>query len=188
MNGFINSLHYVVNLQFHGFWIYISEIFKSDLEKRVNSVCPGLKDIISQRIDNDWMDLLWAYAQKTGNDSNYLMKADDGYMCLFNNIFRLEMFRRGIETQKKRNPSIEEIITDKDAIEGIMSIFDMMSDIQKRPGGIDQFWKELFCFSDDILGDDYLIRLFWQQSQNRKPVFYLLYTCCSIRIRIKKPT
>ena len=149
------------------------EIFKSDLEKRVNCVCPDLKDIISQRIDNDWMDLLWAYAQKTGNDSNYLMKADDGYMCLFNNIFRLEMFRRGIETQKKRNPSIEEIITDKDAITRIMSIFDMMSDIQKRPGGIDQFWQEHFCFSDDILGDDYLIRLFWQQSQNRKPVFYL---------------
>lgn len=149
------------------------EIFKSDLEKRVNSVCPELKDVISQKIDNDWMDLLWAYAQKTGNDSNYLMKADDGYMCLFNNIFRLEMFRRGIETQKKRNPSIEEIITDKDAIEEIMSIFDMMSDMHRRSGGIDQYWEEHFYFSDDILGDDNLIRLFWLQSQNRKPVFYL---------------
>ena len=148
------------------------EIFKSDLEKKVNKISPQLKDSLSQKIDNDWMDILWAYAQTFGDEKSYVQKADDGYMCLFNNIFRLEMFRRGIETQKKRTPSIDEIITDEKSTNDIISIFDMMSDIQNGAGTV-QYWNDYFYFSDDTLGEEESIRLFWQQNQNRKSVFYL---------------
>ena len=148
------------------------EIFKSDLEKAVKKVSPELKDDLSQKIDNSWMDILWTYAQSADKEEDYVKKADDGFMCLFNNIFRLEMFRRRIETQKKRTPTIDEIITDADAVSDIISIFDTMSDIQKNKG-IVEYWNEYFYFSDETVGRDDLIRLFWLQSQSRKPVFYL---------------
>lgn len=75
------------------------EIFKSDLEKTINKISPNLKDEFSQKIDNNWMDVLWAYAQSC-EEEDIVKKADDGFMCLFNNVFRIEMFRRGIESQK----------------------------------------------------------------------------------------
>ena len=148
------------------------EIFKSDLEKKVNKISPELKDILSKKIDNNWMDVLWAYAQSFEGEKNFVQIADDGYMCLFNNIFRLEMFRRGIEKQKKRTPSIDEIITDAEAVNEVILYFDMMADIHKIQG-INHTWNDYFYFSDETIGKKDVIRLFWQQEKNRKPVFYL---------------
>jgi len=149
------------------------EIFKSDLEKAIKKISPDLKDELSKKIDNDWMDILWEYTLSSNKkDEDYVKKADDGFMCLFKNIFRMEMFRRGIEKQKKRTPTIDEIITDEKAISDVISIFDTMSDM-KKDKGILQYWNEFFYFSDDTIGEGDRIRLFWFQSQNRKPVFYL---------------
>lgn len=148
------------------------EIFKSDLEKAINNISPELKDAISVKIDNSWMDMLWHYAQNLPEKKDIVEKADEGFMCLFNNIFRIEMFRRGLEKKSKRNPSIDEIITDKESIEDVISVFDCMSEIHKN-GGIQQYWDKYFYFNDDYLGVSDKIRLFWNQNQNRKPVLYL---------------
>jgi len=148
------------------------EIFKSDLEKAVKRISPELKEDLSKKIDNSWMDILWTYAQNSTKEEDIVKKADDGFMCLFNNIFRMEMFRRKIETQKKRTPAIDEIITDEKSISDIISIFDMMSDLQKGEG-ISAYWNNYFYFSGDTVGVTDKIRLFWLQSQSQKPVFYL---------------
>ena len=148
------------------------EIFKSDLEKTVNRISPNLKDQLSIKIDNSWMDILWSYAQINDGEFDLVKKADDGYMHLFKNVMRMELFRRGIEDQNNRQARIEEIITDETSIKSIISIFDVMSEIQKD-GGLQTFWDSLFYFSNDMIGEESLIRLFWLQKQNQKPVYFL---------------
>ncbi len=148
------------------------EIFKSDLEKTVNRISPNLKDQLSIKIDNSWMDILWSYAQTSDGDFDLVKKADEGYMHLFKNVMRMELFRRGIEDQNNRQARIEEIITDEISIKSIISIFDVMSEIQKD-GGLQVFWDSLFYFSNDMIGEESLIRLFWLQKQNQKPVYFL---------------
>ncbi len=150
------------------------EIFKSDLEKAINKIAPSLKDDLSKKIDNEWMDILWDYANlfEYENDADLIKKADDGFMNLLNNIFRIELFRRGIETSTKRNALIEEIITDEESISRIISILDTLSDIHKN-GGIESHWQQYFYFSNNVVGEDDKIRLFWRQEQSQKPVFHL---------------
>ena len=148
------------------------EIFKSDLEKAIKRISPDLKDEISIKIDNAWMDIMWTYAQSSNDDSNIVKKADEGFMQMFKNIFRLELFRRKIEVKTNRQASLDEIITDEDSIKQIISIFDTMSDIQKTIG-IADYWNKFFYFSDSVLGESDHIRLFWLQKQSQKPVFYL---------------
>ena len=147
------------------------EIFKSDLEKAIKRISTDLKDEVSNKIDNAWIDILWTYAQSC-DDNNIVKKADDGFMQMFKNIFRLELFRRGIELKKNRQATIDEIITDEDSIRKIISMFDTMSTIQKT-SGITDYWKQYFYFDDNVIGQDSLIRLFWLRQQSRKPVFYL---------------
>lgn len=148
------------------------EIFKSDLEKAINKISPKLKDEISIKIDNSWMDILWGFANLDGESVDVVKKSDDGFMHLFNNLFRLELFRREIETKKNRLARIDEIITSEEAVTDIISLFDVMSDIQKKEG-IQEYWNSFFYFSDEVVGNQEQIRLFWQQKQNQKPVFYL---------------
>ena len=131
-----------------------------------------MKDEISIKIDNAWMDIMWTYAQSSNDDSNIVKKADEGFMQMFKNIFRLELFRRKIEVKTNRQASLNEIITDEDSIKQIISIFDTMSDIQKTIG-IADYWNKFFYFSDSVLGESDHIRLFWLQKQSQKPVFYL---------------
>ena len=116
------------------------EIFKSDLEKAIKRISPDLKDEISIKIDNAWMDIMWTYAQSSNDDSNIVKKADEGFMQMFKNIFRLELFRRKIEVKTNRQASLDEIITDEDSIKQIISIFDTMSGIQKTIG-IADYWN-----------------------------------------------
>ena len=150
------------------------EIFKSDLEKAINKIAPSLKDDLSKKIDNEWMDILWDYANQFehDNDAELIKKADDGFMTLLNNIFRIELFRRGIETSTRRNALIEEIITDEESISCIISILDTLSEIHKS-GGIEKHWQQYFYFSNNVVGEDDKIRLFWRQEQSQKPVFHL---------------
>ncbi len=149
------------------------EIFKSDLEKAIKGISPVLKDDISKKIDNSWMDLLWGYANLYYNNENQVVRvADDGFMHLFNNIFRLELFLRGIEAKNNRQAKIEEIVTEEKDVINIMSIFDVISDLQKNEDII-AYWDKLFYYSDDVCGKETQIRLFWLQKQNQKPVFHL---------------
>ena len=148
------------------------EIFKSDLEKAINKISPTLKDEISIKIDNSWMDILWSFANTTCEGYDVVKKADDGFMHLFRNIFRLELFRRGIETKSNRTAEISEIIREEKDIMDIISIFDVLSEMHIN-GGIQQYWDCYFYFSDEVVGREDQIRLFWLQKQSQKPVFYL---------------
>lgn len=150
------------------------EIFKSDLEKSINKIAPSLKDELSKKIDNEWMDIVWDYANQSDyeDDAELIKKADSGFMNLLNNIFRIELFRRGIEKSKKRHATIEEIITDEASICQIIATLDNLSDIHKN-GGINNYWCQYFYFSDEVIGQESKIRLFWQQAQSQKPVFHL---------------
>jgi len=161
------------------------EIFKSDVEKAVEEISPNLKEEISKKIDVDWMDFVWDYTNpafstspKQGQttlcndeENDLLDSADDAYWFLFQNIFKIEMYRRGIETKVNRNAEIKEIITDEASIKNLIEIFDVIVSIY-RDTGIDEQWNSLFYFSDDETGRDDKIRLFWSK-QNWMPVFHL---------------
>ena len=148
------------------------EIFKADLEKAVNVVSPELKDILSKKIDNEWMDVLWYYANSCETD-DVVRKADDGFKHLFDNVFRLELFRRGIETKNDRHvKDISEIINDKASIEQIIDILDTVQKTQ-QDYGITEHWYRYFYFSDSLDGINDKIRLFWQLKRSQKPVFHL---------------
>lgn len=150
------------------------EIFKSDLEKAIKKISPELKDELSKKIDNEWMDIVWDYANQFNydDDAALIKKADDGFMNLLNNIFRIELFRRGIESSTNRHASIDEIVTDVDSIQQIISYLDNLSSIHIS-GGITNYWQHFYYFSDEVIGQDEKIRLFWLQAQSQKPVFHL---------------
>ena len=150
------------------------EIFKSDLEKAIKKISPELKDELSKKIDNEWMDIVWDYANQFNydDDAALIKKADDGFMNLLNNILRIELFRRGIESSTNRHASIDEIVTDVDSIQQIISYLDNLSSIHIS-GGITNYWQHFYYFSDEVIGQDEKIRLFWLQAQSQKPVFHL---------------
>lgn len=155
------------------------EIFKNDFEKAVKNISDKLKDDISIKIDNAWMDIVWHYAQNCNCEKDDIVTvADEGYMRLFRNIMRLELFRRGIESKDNRSATINEIITDEDSIKQIMHYFDTFSKIDKanvsegQGGGIENNWYNTFYFSNDVIGRADKIRLFWADKK-RKPVIYL---------------
>lgn len=166
------------------------EIFKSEFERHIKGIDETLKEEISRKIDNEWMDILWDYVYADANiaDDDKIRKADEGYMNLFNNIFRIEMFRRKLETEKNRQPSFYEILQTVQDVEDVKSIFDVLATINcaKNNNGIVGLWYSFFYFSDNVIGqetnddassttkeDAKRIRLFWQRPQDRKPVFYL---------------
>lgn len=153
------------------------EIFKSDLEKAIAKIDGDLKRDVANKLDNAWMDIVWDYANPDVNGEGerreeIVRRADDGYMQLINNILRLELFRRDIEPSKNRPATIDEIFTDKQAVEQIVSILDTISDIHKSEGGIATNWYKYFYFSEAVVGEDNKIRLFWD-NKNRKPVIHL---------------
>lgn len=153
------------------------EIFKSDLEKAIAKIDGDLKRDVANKLDNAWMDIVWDYANPDVNGEGerreeIVRRADDGYMQLINNILRLELFRRDIEPSKNRPATIDEIFTDKQAVEQIVSILDTISYIHKSEGGIATNWYKYFYFSEAVVGEDNKIRLFWD-NKNRKPVIHL---------------
>lgn len=153
------------------------EIFKSDLEKAIAKIDSDLKRDVANKLDNSWMDIVWDYANPDVNGEGerrdeIVNRADDGYMQLINNILRLELFRRNIEPSKNRPATIDEIFTDKQAVDQIVSILDTISNIHKSEGGITENWEKYFYFSEAVIGEDNKIRLFWD-SKNRKPVIHL---------------
>ena len=153
------------------------EIFKSDLEKAIAKIDGDLKRDVANKLDNAWMDIVWDYANPDVNGEGerreeIVRRADDGYMQLINNILRLELFRRDIEPSKNRPATIDEIFTDKQPVEHIVSIPDTISHIHKSEVGIATNWYKYFYFSEAVVGEDNKIRLFWD-NKNRKPVIHL---------------
>ncbi len=160
------------------------EIFKSEFERHIKNIDSTLKEEISRKIDNEWMDIAWDYVYSDPEvaDKDKIRKADDGYMNLFNNILRIEMFRRKLETKNNRQPTFDEILKSEKDVKVIEGILDILASINKDTKGIVGYWNSFFYFSKNITGVEVAeeenedghkdkIRLFGENL--RKPVFYL---------------
>lgn len=153
------------------------EIFKSNMVAQIKSIDEDLKDEFVRKMDNQWIDIVWSYTDKTINDSrngsDVTKGADEKYAQLFNNIFRLEYYRRRLDTRDANNPGISTILNNREGVESVMKILDTLSAIHKNEG-FKVLWNKYYFFSDVATGGPRAsesIRLFWNQKQ--RPVFEL---------------
>lgn len=145
------------------------EIFKSDMIATIKKVDEKLKDDFSKDMDTKWIDIVWDYTNKTINDKRQPLDitndADMKYSMLFHNIFRVEYYRRNLGAGGLDEQNINSIFKDTEGVIGVMDIFDTLYSIHKNKG-FDALWYKYFYFSEDTVGDDNLIRLFWKQKHN----------------------
>jgi len=145
------------------------EIFKSDMIATIKKVDEKLKDDFSKDMDTKWIDIVWDYTNKTINDKRQPLDitndADMKYSMLFHNIFRVEYYRRNLGAGGLDEQNINSIFKDTEGVIGVMDIFDTLYSIHKNKG-FDDLWYKYFYFSEDTVGDDNLIRLFWKQKHN----------------------
>ena len=125
-------------------------------------------------MDTEWIDIAWDYTDKTINEKRKALDitndADKKYSSLFQNIFRLEFYRRDMPSLGYQDVTIENILSDADSINSIIDIFDTLYSIHKNEG-FNELWYKYFYFDDQVVGQDEKIRLFWKQK--RMPVFEL---------------
>ena len=145
------------------------EIFKSDMIATIKKVDEKLKDDFSKDMDTKWIDIVWDYTNKTINDKRQPLDitndADMKYSMLFHNIFRVEYYRRNLGAGGLDEQNINSIFKDTEGVIGVMDIFDTLYSIHKNKG-FDDLWYKYFYFSEDTVGDDNLIRLFWKQKHS----------------------
>lgn len=153
------------------------EIFKSDLIARIKNIDEGLKDRFTKDMDTRWIDIVWDYTDKTLSDRrpqiDVTNDADVKYAMLFHNIFRLEYFRRGLYQNDKEELDYSVLLSDAQGIESIGEIFETLYTIHKEIG-YKELWDKYFYFSDDVIGKDDSIRLFWKKK--RESVFEIALT------------
>ncbi len=151
------------------------EIFRSQLEQHVAAIAPERKQELSLKLDTTWMDVIWAYAQASGKE--IIVKADSAYMNLFRNIFLMELCRREIIAKKTVPLSsyLPEVLRDADDVERLIQTLDIIATIHTTVG-INDEWTTFFYY-DDIytcpVGKADKIRLFQQQRQHQKSIFYI---------------
>lgn len=144
------------------------EIFKSDIIATIHKVDLDLKDKFSIQMDNQWIDIVWAYTNQEISDKRKALdvtnEADQKYDMLFYNILLIEKYRRNLQIF-----DIASILSDRDAINAVMDLFNFFYDIHKNKGGFAAYFNEYFYFADEKTGMDDKIRLFWQKKKS--PVF-----------------
>lgn len=143
------------------------EIFKSDIIGKIKSVDETLKDRFSTKMDTRWVDIAWDYTDKTISDKRLQLdvtnEVDAKYSKLFQNIFRLEYFRRGLFNGAKEEVNYDTILSDTDGIESIEEVFDTLYAVHKNVG-FRNLWDKYFYFSDAFVGQSDSIRLFWKKN------------------------
>ncbi len=144
------------------------EIFKSDMIAAIKKIDDNLKDNFSKDMDTKWIDIVWDYTDKSINDKRQPLDitndADSKYAMLFHNIFRVEYYRRNLGVGGSEEQDINNIFKDTEGINSVIDMFETLYSIHKNEGFRD-LWYKYFYFSGDTIGDDNLIRLFWQQKQ-----------------------
>ncbi len=146
------------------------EIFKSDIIAAIKKVDEKLKDEFSKDMDTKWIDIVWDYTDKTINDKRRPLDitndADTMYYRLFQNIFRVEYYRRNLVAGRLEEQDINSIFNDREGIESVMDFFHTLYSIHKNEGFKD-LWEKCFYIREDVVGDDSLIRLFfWRQKSS----------------------
>lgn len=152
------------------------EIFKSDMIAAIRKVDDSLKDEFSKDLDTKWIDIVWDYTDKTIDDKRQPLDitndADTAYSMLFHNIFRVEYYRRNLGPEGFDEQDINAILKDKEGITRVKDMFDTLYSIHKNMG-FKKLWDTYFYFSEDVVGDEGNIRLFWKQKQKQISVFEL---------------
>ena len=142
------------------------EIFKSDMIAAIKKIEENLKDDFSKDMDTKWIDIVWDYTEKTVNNKRQPLditnEADRKYSMLFHNIFRIEFYRRNLGASGLKEQDINSIFKDKEGITSVKDMFDTLYSIHKNEG-FNGLWSKYFYFSEDIIGNGNLIRLFWKQ-------------------------
>ena len=145
------------------------EIIKSDMIAAIKKVDEKLKDEFSKDLDTKWIDIVWDYTDKTINDKrqplNITNDADTKYFMLFHNIFRVEYYRRNLGASGLNEQDINSIFKDTEGITSVIDMLDTLYSIHKNEG-FDALWYKYFYYSEDTVGDDDLIRLFWKQKHS----------------------
>lgn len=163
-----------IKMNARGKKLTVFEIFKSDMMAAIKNVSEQLKDVFSKKMDTEWVDIPWDYTDKTITDKRKTLDItndfDEKYATLFQNIFRLEFYRRDLPSVGYKEPSIQDILSDEESINCVIDIFDTLYKIHKAEG-FNGLWYKYFYFDDAIVGRDDLIRLFWKQK--RMSVFEL---------------
>lgn len=152
------------------------DIFKSDMIAAVDAIDSSLKDVFSTKIDSKWIDIVWDHTIKTISSDRTALDittdADKMYAMLFQNLFNLEFYRRDLSNSGCKEPTIENILGDKNGVNEIISLLDFLYDLHKN-GGFDDYWNSYFYFEDKVVGNDERIRLFWKNTNKWKSVFEL---------------
>lgn len=145
------------------------EIFKSDMIAAIKKVDEKLKDEFSKDMDTKWIDIVWDYTDKTINDKRQPLDitndADTNYSMLFRNIFRVEYYRRNLGAGGLEEQDINSIFKDSEGITSVKNMLDTLYLIHKKEG-FNDLWYKYFYFSEKVVGNDNLIRLFWKQKQS----------------------
>ena len=145
------------------------EIFKSDMIAAIKKVDENLKDEFSKNMDTKWIDIVWDYTDKTINDKRQPLDitndADTKYSMLFHNIFRVEYYRRNLGAGGLDEQDINSIFEDTAGITSVIDMFDTLYSIHKNEG-FNDLWFKYFYFSEDTVGDNNMIRLFWKQKHS----------------------
>ena len=145
------------------------EIFKSDMIAAIKKVDENLKDEFSKDMDTKWIDIVWDYTDKTINDKRQPLDitndADTKYSMLFHNLFRLEFYQRNLRRSGLEEQDVNSMLKDKEGVTSVIDMFDVLYSIHKNEG-FKALWYKYFYFSEDVVGNDNLIRLFWKQKHS----------------------
>jgi len=146
------------------------EIFKSDIIAAIKKVDENLKDDFSKDMDTKWIDIVWDYTDKAIDYKRKRLplvitnEADTYYSNLFHNIFRVEYYRRNLGANGFEEQDINGIFKDKEGVESVMDMFKTLCLIHKNER-FNGLWRKCFYMSEDVVGKDDSIRLFWKQKK-----------------------
>jgi hypothetical protein len=135
------------------------EIFKSSFEKYLEEKHPSFKDEISKKLDVQWTNMLWEEG----------CEIDSGFLNLFKNIFTINYYLNNSNPQKidDADKCFEDILSVEEDLKFFRNSLDAFYKLYKKESkGISDYYNRFFYASDEALGKNGLIRVFWQSKDN----------------------
>lgn len=135
------------------------EIFKSSFEKFLEENHPNYKEEISKRLDVEWTNMLWVEG----------CEIDSGFLNLFKNIFIINYYLNNSAIKKidDVDKCFKEMLLEEESLIFCVNSLDAFYKLYtKESKGIDEYYNNFFYSSDEALGKNRLIRVFWQAKEN----------------------
>lgn len=145
------------------------EIMKSDFEGYLkqlkehddanNEEWQSLISDFENKIDTTWTDMLWQ------NADNDVTKVDNGFINLFQIIFRIRYNLVNTDTSITKKLTYRDSIKTVDDLKFLLSFMDTFESCCHN-GGFQQFWDQYFYVSQEAVGRTDRIRLFGRSQDN----------------------